>query len=126
MVARGGGFAEPLEPRITSYSFSPVRGDPIRSPLTGLKDDESLLPGVALRSTPGYHRSPLRGCKKSHLLRLQAPRFFVARQAALGADPVDLPVNAGQDRVVGEQAAYLDPVGPQVDRDRGHREQQVN
>src|SRR5262249_5747126 len=60
------------------------------------------------------------------LLRLHALRLLVARQATLGADAIDLSVNTAKDLVVGTQAAHLDPVGPEIDRDRDDGQEQVN
>src|SRR5438105_12304782 len=75
-----GGAIEPLAPlRGSIVFFSPP------------------VPGVALRSTPGYHRSPLRGYKRAEhrptSLRYTSPRH----QMSAGIRPSGL--SAGRESV---------------------------
>src|SRR5262245_18877006 len=58
----GWSAAEPLETESFPHRSSPVRGDRNRvAPHGATVTSGTLVPGVPLRSTPGYHRSPLRG-----------------------------------------------------------------
>src|SRR5262249_22716048 len=62
-LARSGGFAERLVFGSTTFLAAPLGVPRARPPLTGLHRDVARIPGVALRSIPGYRRSPLRGYK---------------------------------------------------------------
>jgi tetratricopeptide (TPR) repeat protein len=74
MVARGGAQRNPWN--AGEFDVAP-EGRQTLSPLRGSRQFvDARVPGVALRSTPGYHRSPLRGCTIAFLaLGLGTPVF---------------------------------------------------
>ena len=60
MVARGGAERNPWYDSLEN-PIKPRRGDRFCRPYGAPSHWFGSVPGVALRSTPGYHRSPLRG-----------------------------------------------------------------